>query len=239
MRFKKYSENDLLQAILDSKSYSEVCKKINITNFSKNREKIKKYITENNIDISHFDPYSRNISKGHFINKDINYYLVKNGPHITSSALRKKLIKKNILENKCYICGLNSWQGKDLTLHLDHINGDHYDNSLENLRILCPNCHSQCETSIRQKTKHYCNCGNEKRKKSKTCQQCCVQNLINSNPKSIRPEKSTLEILIQTKTFACIGRMYGVSDTSVQNWCKYYDLPHKKSDIQQLYAKSN
>lgn len=46
----------------------------------------------------------------------------------------------------CSVCGIAEWQGRPLTLHVDHINGKHYDNRLENLRILCPNCHSQTPT---------------------------------------------------------------------------------------------
>ena len=46
----------------------------------------------------------------------------------------------------CAWCGISEWQGKPLVLHLDHANGIHNDNRLVNLRLLCPNCHSQTET---------------------------------------------------------------------------------------------
>ncbi len=46
----------------------------------------------------------------------------------------------------CLWCGIATWRGKSLTLHVDHINGVHSDNRLENLRFLCPNCHSQTDT---------------------------------------------------------------------------------------------
>jgi hypothetical protein len=51
-----------------------------------------------------------------------------------------------LLEFSCSECGLDSWLGKSLVLELDHINGIRSDNRLENLRLLCPNCHSQTET---------------------------------------------------------------------------------------------
>ena len=64
-----------------------------------------------------------------------------------SNKLRKRLIDENIFKNECNECGLgNKWNGKEITLHLDHINGDSNDHRIENLRILCPNCHSQTIT---------------------------------------------------------------------------------------------
>lgn len=61
-------------------------------------------------------------------------------------VVRNTIIKENLLEYKCAICGITEWNGKTLSLELDHINGINYDNRLENLRFLCPNCHSQTTT---------------------------------------------------------------------------------------------
>lgn len=64
-----------------------------------------------------------------------------------SSKLKKRLIDEKYKENKCESCGISStWNSKPINLELDHINGDNKDNSLNNLRILCPNCHSQTDT---------------------------------------------------------------------------------------------
>jgi 5-methylcytosine-specific restriction endonuclease McrA len=51
-----------------------------------------------------------------------------------------------LLENRCQECGLTEWLGEPLTVQIDHINGVRTDYRLENLRMLCPNCHSQTET---------------------------------------------------------------------------------------------
>jgi hypothetical protein len=61
-------------------------------------------------------------------------------------TLKSRLITAGLLKNECYKCGISEWLGKPLSLDLDHINGINDDNRLENLRILCPNCHSQTET---------------------------------------------------------------------------------------------
>lgn len=69
----------------------------------------------------------------------------KNSKH-NRNVLRKTIIRDNLLPYKCAICGAIEWQGKTLSLELDHINGENNDNRLENLRFLCPNCHSQTDT---------------------------------------------------------------------------------------------
>ncbi len=60
--------------------------------------------------------------------------------------VKGRLIRAGLLSNKCSSCGLTDWRGLPLTMHLDHINGVRDDHRLENLRMLCPNYHSQTET---------------------------------------------------------------------------------------------
>jgi len=62
------------------------------------------------------------------------------------SNLKMRLQKAGMLENRCQICGITDWRDKPLSIHLDHINGVKNDNRLQNLRMLCPNCHSQTPT---------------------------------------------------------------------------------------------
>ena len=69
------------------------------------------------------------------------YYIDNNIP-IASHKLKEKLIRDGLKPAYCEICGISLWQGKNLPLELHHKDGDHFNNQLNNLEILCPNCHS-------------------------------------------------------------------------------------------------
>jgi hypothetical protein len=100
-----------------------------------------------------------------------------------SSRLKERLVKLGILTDRCSICGQAPvWNGKPLVLHLDHINGNHEDNRLENLRIVCPHCDSQLPTYKGRNKYHApkprCDCGAVKSRPSKHCRKCEAKNRI-------------------------------------------------------------
>ena len=78
-------------------------------------------------------------------NKPLDELLVR-GSSIGSGRLRRRLIAAGLKPAHCEEYGISEWRGQKPSLHLDHINGDHTDNRLENLRILCPNCHAITDT---------------------------------------------------------------------------------------------
>lgn len=67
-------------------------------------------------------------------------------PYYQTFKLKNRLLKENILENKCSICNITEWNYKPINMQLDHIDGDSTNHTLCNLRMICPNCHSQTET---------------------------------------------------------------------------------------------
>jgi hypothetical protein len=72
--------------------------------------------------------------------------LVENSAAVSTSKLKARLFAAGLKENRCEACGIDSWMGQPITLALDHMNGVNNDNRLENLRILCPNCHALTDT---------------------------------------------------------------------------------------------
>lgn len=67
------------------------------------------------------------------------------GPR-SRNHLKQRLLREGLLKNECSKCGIKDWLGNPLSMHIDHINGSGGDHRLENLRMLCPNCHSQTPT---------------------------------------------------------------------------------------------
>ena len=67
-------------------------------------------------------------------------------PQYQSNKLRLRLLQEGIKEHKCEACGITEWLGNPAPLELDHIDGDRHNHKLDNLRLLCPNCHSQTDT---------------------------------------------------------------------------------------------
>ncbi len=71
--------------------------------------------------------------------------------------IKRRLLRAGLLENRCQLCDLTEWLGQPIAIQIDHVNGLRHDHRLENLRMLCPNCHSQTETyGRRQKCRGSC-----------------------------------------------------------------------------------
>lgn len=79
--------------------------------------------------------------KGSNFYKNAAYY-IENCINIPSHRLKSKLIRDGLKQNCCEICGISTWQNVQLPLELHHKDGNHFNNNLDNLIILCPNCHS-------------------------------------------------------------------------------------------------
>jgi hypothetical protein len=144
-----YNIKELKEAVENSLSYSEVCRTLGLKPNGGNFSSIKKIIKINSINIDHFIGQSWNTGE-RFINNGVKYDLetvmVENSTY-SRFHLKRRLISEGILDYKCVKCGNEGeWMGKSITLQLDHINGVNDDNRLENLRFLCPNCHSQTDT---------------------------------------------------------------------------------------------
>lgn len=143
---RKWNEKQLKNAVLSSYSYRSVLLKLDLKPCGGNYEQLKKYITEYSLDISHFTGQGWNKDRKHpVVVSTLEAKLTKNS-NWQSNRLRQQLIKSGMLEKKCSNCGGKTWLGREMPLELDHINGIKTDNQIDNLRLLCPNCHALTST---------------------------------------------------------------------------------------------
>lgn len=138
------SDDDFIILVASSNNYSHILLRLGLVPKGGNSSKLlKRRITELGLSVEHF---SLDKSLRH-VKYNIDDILIENSPYANSSKLKKRLVSEGLLEYCCKQCGnLGEWLGNSITLQLDHINGIHNDNRIENLRFLCPNCHSQTET---------------------------------------------------------------------------------------------
>jgi len=143
-KLSKISDKDFIDIVNESFYIKDVILKCGYfpssVNSKRTRNKIKLRFEHLNIDISHFKySYTRTLDE----------ILIKDSPVCNrgSTGIKRRLLKAGVLKEICIECGqTNKHNGKKLVLQLDHINGDNNDYRIENLRILCPNCHSQTNT---------------------------------------------------------------------------------------------
>lgn len=140
------SDNEFKKLVESSKSYSDILRALELNPSGGSSSKLlKKRIAELDLSIEHFD---RNRGMAPDSRKyNLDDVLVKNSTYQNIASLKRRLISSNRLEYKCAMChNTGEWNGQTLVLQLDHINGINNDHRIENLRFLCPNCHSLTDT---------------------------------------------------------------------------------------------
>jgi len=183
------------------------------------------------------NPYIRRVSEKPIIKKTSDLTVI-NGTS-GSHRLKLRLIKEGYFENRCYTpdCIKNEWHGKPLSLHLEHINGDHCDNRLENLTLLCPNCHSQTATYSRakssfvEKEKKLCvDCNRTISQLSTRCKRCgIIYNKEHAKTKIKWPQDSALLSLLKDEgqNLTTVAKILGVSDSAVRKRLSKRGLWHR------------
>jgi hypothetical protein len=174
----------------------------------------------------------RSVVRSSWYQYHLDEILVEDSTYLNRSHLKVRLIKAGLLRNECYECGLPpTWNGKALTLQLDHINGVNNDNRIANLRLLCPNCHSQTPThsgrnavqyvavqppSRKQRVARLCECGSVLSKRAARCVPCSNK----SRERIAWPEIDELLDMLSSSSHLAVARKLGVSDNAVRSRVK-------------------
>ncbi len=135
----KIKDDDIIEAAKNSKTMSQAAAKLGVqfSTFKKHAIRLGCYC------INQGGKGTQKVSK---VRVNLDEILTGNCPEFQTYKLKLRLFKAKIKDEKCEICGIIDWLGNKIPLELDHIDGNRTNHRLENLRILCPNCHSQTST---------------------------------------------------------------------------------------------
>jgi hypothetical protein len=247
MRNCKYTKEMLEEAVKNSYSYSGVMRYLGTGSSGSTHQWLKKRIVNLEINISHF---THRAPPGQSLIRNQNNILIYDLTS-TKRVPRKRLLRAILDAGISYICdtckNTGNWEGQRLILEIDHIDGQWQNNDLTNLRLLCPNCHSQTETNT--SFNHHDNqivksviketvipvvtlcleCGTEISKTSLRCKGCANKN--KSKEKIVWPDINELLDLIKNMPLTKIGLKLNVSDNAIRKHIKKngYDIQQIKN----------
>jgi hypothetical protein len=221
---EKYTKDKLQQLVNESKSFTEVLIKYGRRASGGNFVIIKKYVSLFNISTSHFDNFKQERLKILNGKKSIKLddCLVVDSK-VSRGIVKKKLYDSGLKSRICEMCGQDEfWRGKKMSLILDHINGVHNDNRIENLRIVCPNCNATLDTHCGKNNKKFVVLVRDENNQTEK-QRIAFQKRLRFNI-----PKSELEKIVFEKPIIQIAKEYGFSDVLIHKYCKKWGIKKPK-----------
>jgi 5-methylcytosine-specific restriction endonuclease McrA len=214
-----FCDEAIKSVVANSQTLQEACRKLGIPGDGRVYQRFRKRVSELKLPLNHlctdrrgYKPNQRRV--------DISNYLRENF-YCSTSLLKERLFEEGLKEKRCENCLETEWLNTEIPLQLHHIDGDRKNNLLENLQILCPNCHSLTESYA----------GKSNRNKTYQSGEKTLRRQIEKpRPKKPRARKvvwPTVEDLkddISKLSWVAIGKKYGVSDNAVRKWARKYGL---------------
>ena len=148
---RNYTDQDITDAVASSESVAGVLRLLGLKPAGGNYKTMNAKIAALGLDTSHWTGKGWNRGDKMGLSRyrkviSLEEALVENSTYVSTSNLKKKLINAGLFEKKCYNCGLDTWLDRPIPLELEHRNGVNNDNRIENLTLLCPNCHALTDT---------------------------------------------------------------------------------------------
>lgn len=236
---KEISFEEIQNMLDNSISICDFFRKIEQRDVGGNRKTLYRFIENNGLSLERLvSNRNKSVLAGSFsVNKKEEKDILCENSSVNRNVVKTYIIKNKLLEYKCFICdNKGEWLNKEIVLHLDHINGIGNDNRLDNLRFLCPNCHSQTETyagknykSCLYSSEEYKKIIKEKKEKDFFRAKRCKEKKKNEYEALVKERKEILDKIDYTKIgwVEETSKKWGVSHTQVRRWVKehYSDMP--------------
>ena len=195
----KISRSEFEEKVKQSKSYNSLLKTLGTSNHGLSTRVLRYKIKKEQIDVSHFTTKGVREHKSIYTNEEV---FIENSTYNNNTLIKKRIFDNNLIVNECFRCKIKGGETNlpemegfcnILVLQLDHINGINNDNRLENLRLLCPNCHSQtksfCGRNVKHKSNKCLDCNKKIDKRRKRCIDCYKKKCNNDRHKCLNCNK--------------------------------------------------
>lgn len=261
---RKYTQQEFIAAVESSTSWRGVARSLGVNPDAGGiYHTLKITAKELGLGVEHFSGQGHGTTTHIAQEKNrlpLDEILVEESTYLSTSSLKKRLIKEGLLVKMCYAphCPLSNpsthpftGESVELKLALDHINGNRFDNRLDNLRLLCYHCHGLTETycgknkpsrdrpsgepvdlgsasrnySVAGSTPVPCTCGKQKSKGSKQCRECSNRSRARTT-KIDWPPLEELEAMVKESSYLAVGRKLGVSDNAIRKAIKRMKTPY-------------
>ncbi len=234
----KIPSEEFAKLVAAATTFTALLSSLGLMSKGGNNETVRSRCKEEGVDYSHIKQGSNSNKGRRFPNKSLTkekaleIVFIENGP--CRNSVRSYLKKYNFIPYKCECGNEGMWREKSLSLQIDHINGECRDHRLENLRWICPNCHSQTETFT----------GKHKKRKVRPLKPSQIDPLnYRRKPrpdkrKFLRPSKEILEQMVWEKPLSVIAKELGISGGNIiKQWCKQFKITHPTHGYWQRRAK--